>query len=79
MISSTLDSGAHYEADGGYLIDRSGTKRGGAAERRMDGGDVLRRARSTPKGHGLASKRVAAGAVFFCEAESSNSEASAGL
>ena len=31
------------------------------------------------KGHGLASKRVAAGAVFFYEAESSNSEASVGL
>ena len=31
------------------------------------------------KGHGLASKRVAAGAMFFCEATSSNSEASADL
>ena len=31
------------------------------------------------KGHGLASKRVATGAVFFYEAKSSNSEASMGL
>ena len=31
------------------------------------------------KGHGLASKWVAVGAVFFCENESSNSEASVGL
>ena len=31
------------------------------------------------KGHGLASKRVAVGAMFFCKDESSNNEASAGL
>ena len=79
MISSTLDSGAHCEADGGYLIDGSGTERGGIVERRMDGGDMLQRARSTPQRPGLASKRVAAGAMFFCEATSSNSEASADL
>ena len=79
MISSTLDSGAHCEADGGYLTDGSGTERGGITERRMDGGDVLRRARSTPQRPRIGVEEGRNGSVFFCKVESRNSKASVGL